>query len=132
VGQSEGLFVYAATAVRHIGGKGAPENRLEDVLKLHKGLDNLYIQVIEDASDWDYFSIVMGSLLYLRYPLGVRDLSRILHPLYRPLTTAGIRYALGSMLELFEHFKLFLELLDKLCNMHQYRAIRFHDIYLVF
>src|SRR5258705_1089817 len=56
VEQSEGLFVYAATAVRHISGKGSPENRLEDVLKLHKGLDNLYIQVIEEAGDWDHFS----------------------------------------------------------------------------
>ncbi len=94
VEQSEGLFVYAATAVRHISGKGSPENRLEDVLKRHKGLDNLYIQVIEEASEWDYFGTVMGSLLYLRYPLSVGDLSIILHPLHRHLTTSGIHCAL--------------------------------------
>jgi hypothetical protein len=96
VEQSEGLFVYAATAVRHISGKGSPENRLEDVLKLHKGLDKLYMQVIEEASEWDHFSIVMGSLLYLRYPLSVADLSIILQALHRHLTMSGIRSALGG------------------------------------
>ncbi len=96
VEQSEGLFIYAATAVRYIGGKGSPENRLEDVLKIHKGLDNLYTQVIEEASEWDYFSIVMGSILYLRHPLSINDLSSILHALYRHLTKSGIYYALGG------------------------------------
>jgi len=96
VEQSEGLFVYAATAVRHISGKGSPENRLEDVLRLHKGLDNLYIQVIKDASEWDHFSIVMGSLLYLQYPLSVNGLSAILQPLHGHLTVSGIRSALGG------------------------------------
>ncbi len=96
VEQSEGLFVYAATAVRHISGRGSPENRLEDVLKRNKGLDNLYIQVIEEASKWDYFGIVMGSLLHLRYPLSAYDLSSILHPFHRHLTMSGIHYALGG------------------------------------
>ena len=31
VRKSEGRFVYAATAIRYIGEKGFPENRLEDV-----------------------------------------------------------------------------------------------------
>ena len=94
VEQSEGLFVYAATAVRHISGKGYPENRLGGVLERHRGLDYLYIQVIEEASEWDYFGIVMGSLLYLRYPLSVNGLSIILHPLHRHLTMSGIHCAL--------------------------------------
>jgi hypothetical protein len=59
-------------------------------------LDNLYIQVIEEASEWDYFSIVMGSFLYLRHPLSILELSSILHPLYRHLTMSGIHYALGG------------------------------------
>jgi len=96
VEQSEGLFVYAATAVKHISGKGSPENRLEDVLKLHKGLDNLYIQVIEEASEWDHFSTVMGSILCLRHPLNVKDLSIILQALHEHLTISGIRSALGG------------------------------------
>jgi hypothetical protein len=96
VEQSEGLFVHAATAVRHIAGKGAPENRLRDILKLHKGLDNLYIQVIEEASEWDCFSMVMGSLLYLRYPPSIDQLSSILQPFYNHLTKSGLLYALGG------------------------------------
>ncbi|KAF8625172.1 hypothetical protein AX14_011657, partial [Amanita brunnescens Koide BX004] len=39
VKKSEGLFVYAATAVRYIRGKGYPQTLLEDVLKVHDGLD---------------------------------------------------------------------------------------------
>lgn len=57
--------MYAATAVRYIGGKGHPENRLADVLELHKGLDPLYTQVIEEAKKWDHCDIVMGTLMYL-------------------------------------------------------------------
>jgi hypothetical protein len=68
VEKSEGLFVYAATAVRYIGGEGSPQKRLEDILKLHKGLDYLYAQVIEEAMKGDNFDIVMGSIMYLRIP----------------------------------------------------------------
>jgi hypothetical protein len=52
----------AATAVRHIDGKGAPENRLEDVLKLHKGFkDNRPVRHINrklkalQRTDWKMF-----------------------------------------------------------------------------
>ena len=96
VEKSEGLFVYAATAIRYIGGKGFPGNRLKDVLKLHKGLDNLYVQVIEEAMEWDHFDIVMGSLMYLQYPLSINDLSRILVARNEHLTSDGIRSALGG------------------------------------
>jgi hypothetical protein len=35
VEKSEGLFIYAAaTAVRHIKGKGPPDNRLKDVIRM--------------------------------------------------------------------------------------------------
>ncbi len=92
--QSEGLFVYAATAVRYIGGEGYPVKRLEDVLKLHKGLDILYKQVIEEATKWDNFDIVIGGLMYLRYPLNIDDLSGILLTLDKHLTSPGILIAL--------------------------------------
>jgi hypothetical protein len=59
-------------------------------------LDNLYNQVIEEASEWDYFSIVMGSLLYLRHPLSVDELSTILHPLCKHLTVSVIRSTLDG------------------------------------
>jgi len=94
VDQSEGLFVYAATAVRYIGGEGYPVKRLEDVLELHKGLDNLYRQVIEEATKWDNFDIVMGGLMYLRYPLNIDVLTGILLTFNKHLTSPGILFAL--------------------------------------
>jgi DNA polymerase III delta prime subunit len=78
VEKSEGLFLYAATAVRYINGRGSPQKRLENVLKLHKGLDSLYVQVIEEAREWDSFDVVMGSLMYIRYPLAINELSTVL------------------------------------------------------
>jgi hypothetical protein len=93
VEKSEGLFVYAATAVRYIG-EGSPQKRLEDILKLYKGLDYLYAQVIEEATQWDCFDLVMGSIMYLRHQLDINDLSRILLTLDEHLTSTGIRIAL--------------------------------------
>ena len=95
VEKSEGLFVYAATAVRYIGdSEGYPSKRLEEVLVLHKGLDPLYAQVFEEARGQDCFDIVMGSLIYLHYPLSVDDLSSILFAFNKYLTSAGIVSAL--------------------------------------
>ncbi|KAF8629825.1 hypothetical protein AX14_011087, partial [Amanita brunnescens Koide BX004] len=71
VKKSEGLFMYAATTVRYIGGKGYPQTLLEDVLKVHDGLDPLYSQVIREAKEWKYFDIVMGALMHLQYPLPI-------------------------------------------------------------
>jgi hypothetical protein len=96
VEKSEGLFVYAAAAVRYIGGEGYPKKRLEDVLDLHKGLDNLYAQVIEAAKKWDLFDAVMRGLMYLRYPLAIDDFSSILLAVDGHLTSPGIRSALGG------------------------------------
>ncbi|KAF8240334.1 hypothetical protein L208DRAFT_1384873 [Tricholoma matsutake] len=63
VEKSEGLFVYAATAVRYISGEGNPKKRLADVLELRKGLDSLYTQVIGEARKWDYCDILSMVLL---------------------------------------------------------------------
>jgi hypothetical protein len=96
VEKSEGLFVYAATAIRHIKGRGAPDNRLKDVLKLHNGLDDLYIQVIKEAMEWDCCDIVLGCLMYLRYPLSINDLFPNLHSVDGRLTGQGVFYALNG------------------------------------
>jgi hypothetical protein len=92
VEKSEGLFVYAATAVRYIGDSEDyyPLKRLREVLTLHKGLDYLYVQVIEEAKKHKFFDIVMGCILYIRYPLSLDDLSGILLPLDKHLTASGI------------------------------------------
>jgi hypothetical protein len=76
---SEGLFIYASTAVQYIGdGKSSPQKKLETVLKVHKGLDPLYRQVIEDAQECEHFHNVMGSLMHLREPLPIDSLSGLL------------------------------------------------------
>jgi hypothetical protein len=97
VEKSEGLFVYAATAVRYISGKGNPKKRLADILKLHKGLDPLYTQVIEEAKTWDSCDIVMGPLMYLRYPLSIDKLSTVLLTyIDNSQENVVIRFALGG------------------------------------
>ncbi|KAF8625279.1 hypothetical protein AX14_011647, partial [Amanita brunnescens Koide BX004] len=96
VNKSEGLFVYAATAMRYIRGKGYPQMLLEDVLKVHDGLDPLYSQVIKDAKGWKYFDIIMGALMHLRYPLIVQELSVVLLNFNNDLTSPVICSALGG------------------------------------
>ncbi|KAF8715595.1 hypothetical protein AX14_012573 [Amanita brunnescens Koide BX004] len=96
VNKSEGLFVYASTAVLYIGGEGYAEERLKNVLQLHKGLDSLYDQVIREAKRWDHFNIVMGSLLYLRYQLTVNELSTVLLNVNSCLNSPVICFALGG------------------------------------
>jgi RecA/RadA recombinase len=96
VEKSEGLFVYAATAVRYIGGGDSPKMLLEDVLKLHKGLDPLYTQVIEVARKRKYFDIVMGAVMHLRYSLTVNELSAVLLTVNEGLDGPGVRFALAG------------------------------------
>ncbi|KAF8226611.1 hypothetical protein L208DRAFT_1406822, partial [Tricholoma matsutake] len=96
VEKSEGLFMYAATAVRYISGEGNPKKRLADVLELHKGLDPLYTQVIGEAKKWDYCDIVMGTLMHLRYPLPIDELSTVLLTYDNSLESDGIRFALDG------------------------------------
>ncbi|KAF8232579.1 hypothetical protein L208DRAFT_1397249 [Tricholoma matsutake] len=96
VEKSEGLFVYAATAVQYISGEGNPKKRLADVLELHKGLDPLYTQVIGEAKKWDYCDIVMGTLMHLQYPLPIDELSMVLLTYDNSLESDGIHFALGG------------------------------------
>jgi RecA/RadA recombinase len=96
VEKSEGLFVYAATAVRYIGRGDSPKMLLEDVLKLHKGLDPLYTQVIEVARKRKYFDIVMGAVMHLRYSLTVNELSAVLLTVNEGLDGPGVRFALAG------------------------------------
>jgi hypothetical protein len=76
---SEGLFIYASTAVQYIRDrKGSPKKKLEMVLKVHKGLDPLYRQVITDAQECEHFDTIMGSLMHLRDLLTIDCLSKLL------------------------------------------------------
>ncbi|KAF8239870.1 hypothetical protein L208DRAFT_1385473 [Tricholoma matsutake] len=84
VEKSEGLFVYAAMA------------QLADILKLHKGLDPLYTQVIGEAKKWDYCDIVMGTLMHLQYPLTINKLSTVLLTYDNNLESNVVHSALGG------------------------------------
>jgi hypothetical protein len=92
VEKSEGLFIHAATAVRYINDRrGFPKERLQQTLQLHTGVDSLYAQVITEAKKWAKFDIVLGSLMYLREPLAIDNLSELLG-----LEVTEIRVALGG------------------------------------
>ncbi|KAG6912903.1 hypothetical protein DXG01_011204, partial [Tephrocybe rancida] len=79
--------------------RGDPKKRLKDVLSGHDGLDILYHQVIKAAKEYDYFDIVMGSLVYLRYPLSTNNLSSLLlytEEPYKPLNIENIYGAING------------------------------------
>jgi hypothetical protein len=77
VSQSDGLFVYAATAVKYIGdGRGSPQAKLEQVLQVHRGMYSLYTRVIADARECENFDAVIRSLMYLVEPISIVALSQ--------------------------------------------------------
>ncbi|KAG6914915.1 hypothetical protein DXG01_014463 [Tephrocybe rancida] len=98
VEKSQGLMVYAALAMRYIcDRRGDPKKRLKDVLSGHDGLDILYHQVIKAAKQYDYFDIVMGSLLYLQYPLSTNNLSSLLLSTEEPYDSLNIKNIYGAL-----------------------------------
>ncbi|KAJ7593672.1 hypothetical protein C8J56DRAFT_1160481 [Mycena floridula] len=61
--KSEGIFAYASTLVRFIDDKyGDPRRNLETAKRMHKGLDSLYKQVLEDAKAYPNFELVIGAI----------------------------------------------------------------------
>ncbi|KAJ7598315.1 hypothetical protein C8J56DRAFT_164347, partial [Mycena floridula] len=64
--QSEGIFAYASTLVRFIDDKYEhPRKRLEIARHIHKGLDSLYIQVLQEAKNYPNFELVIGAVVLL-------------------------------------------------------------------
>ncbi|KAJ7599710.1 hypothetical protein C8J56DRAFT_1040 [Mycena floridula] len=61
--QSEGIFAYASTLVRFIDDKYEhPRKRLEIAKRIHKGLDSLYIQVLQEAKKYPNFELAIGAV----------------------------------------------------------------------
>ncbi|KAG6904256.1 hypothetical protein DXG01_011378, partial [Tephrocybe rancida] len=77
--------------------RGDPKKRLKDVLSGHDGLDILYHQVIKAAKEYDYFDIIMGSLLYLQYPLSTKNLSSLLLSTEEPYESLNIENIYGAL-----------------------------------
>jgi hypothetical protein len=90
VRKSEGLFIYASTLVQYMDDRREPpQEKLRHVLKVHDGVDPLYAQVITEAQRCKDFDRVIGSIMYLRYPLPIKKLARLLG-----LDVSNIRMAL--------------------------------------
>jgi len=58
--------------------KEPPQYKLLKASKVHDGVDPLYAQVMTNVQQAVNFHYVIGSLMYLRTPLTVADLSRLL------------------------------------------------------
>src|SRR5690242_6336738 len=65
--------------------------RLQKILDIHMGMDLLYSHVITEALEYESFNTVMGSLMYLQYPLAINNLSEFLG-----LEISDIRMALDG------------------------------------
>ncbi|KAF8220379.1 WD40 repeat-like protein [Tricholoma matsutake] len=94
VGLSEGLFIYAATAVKFVGDTAYdhPKQQLNRLLhnqgggigSLTQRLDDLYMQIVEIALRnispelHDMTKLVLGSIVLLRDPLSALDLQHLL------------------------------------------------------
>ena len=79
VDNSDGLMIYAATLVRYLNDQQeSPQVKLHKVLTRHDGVDPLYEQVISDAQEHPNFNRVLGTLIYLRYPIPLAELAQLL------------------------------------------------------
>ncbi|KAJ7593641.1 hypothetical protein C8J56DRAFT_1160469 [Mycena floridula] len=77
--KSEGIFAYASTLVRFIDDKyGDPQRNLESAKRMHKGLDSLYKQVLEDAKSYPNFGLVIGAITLLHKSFEICDLPSLL------------------------------------------------------
>ncbi|KAJ7575447.1 hypothetical protein C8J56DRAFT_1172090 [Mycena floridula] len=78
--KSEGIFAYASTLVRFIDDKyGDPQKNLESAKQMHKGLDSLYKQVLEDAKSYPNFGLVIGAIAHLRGRVPIYAFHSLLH-----------------------------------------------------
>jgi hypothetical protein len=79
VEKSSGLFIFASTMVDFItDGRGAPQRKLEKVLRTHAGLDPLYTQVFSAVGPVEGFDKVIGTIILLRQQLSITALGYLL------------------------------------------------------
>jgi hypothetical protein len=97
VEQSEGLFIYVSTLVKFVADRnGLPQQKLQVIMMVHKGVDPLYDQVLSEARKFQHFDRVIGAIIYLRQPLAVSELGQILR-----LQSSQIRLALRGCQSIF-------------------------------
>jgi len=83
VNQSEGLFIYASTLLKFVGDMNdgrLPDEKLQEAMKGHNGLDYLYKQVLKDAPQHstDLFRRILGALLVPCDQLPINSLACLL------------------------------------------------------
>ncbi|KAG6838992.1 hypothetical protein H0H87_001914, partial [Tephrocybe sp. NHM501043] len=59
-------------------GKGSPQQKLQQILNSHLGLDPLYAQVLSNANRDDAFTKVLSAIIYLKRQLSITDLAKLL------------------------------------------------------
>jgi hypothetical protein len=90
VRQSEGLFIYVSTLVKYVAdGNGLPQEKLQDVMKTHIGVDPLYDQVLSGAQKFHHFDLAISTIMFLHRPLTIKGLEHLLQ-----LQSGSIRHAL--------------------------------------
>jgi hypothetical protein len=83
VEKSEGLFIYASTLLKFVGDTNdgcLPDEKLQEAMEGHNGLDDLYRQVLGDAPQHstDLFRRILGALVVLRERLPTNSLACLL------------------------------------------------------
>jgi len=88
--KTDGLYIYATTLIRFIDDEyDSPQEKLQDALVVHRGVDPLYDQVLRIAQKYCGFELVMGAIAFLCKPLSISGLGQLLC-----LDTSWIRLAL--------------------------------------
>jgi hypothetical protein len=65
--KAENIFIYASTIVKFVDDEyDHPRRKLDIALRLHKGLDSLFDQVLFDAKERPHFAQVLGAIVFLR------------------------------------------------------------------
>ena len=87
--QSDGLYIYAASLIRFIDNAyHSPQQRLQEAVISHEGVDPLYEEVLREAQDYHGFEPVIGAIVFLYEPLNVNQLEQLLR--------LDVRLALGG------------------------------------
>jgi hypothetical protein len=102
VERSEGLFIYASTLLRYVG-EALPHEKLEKALTGHRGVDEIYRQVLSNASQSGAtelpvsasqptnFQVVINATVLLHRPLSISELGKMLR-----LNSNQVRAAVSS------------------------------------
>ncbi|KAJ7598427.1 hypothetical protein C8J56DRAFT_1157635 [Mycena floridula] len=104
--KTEGIFAYSSTLVRFIDTKyGDPRRNLETAMHVHKGLDSLHMQVLEEAQQYPNSDLVLGAVVLLQDQLSIGSIASLLQ-----LDVVDVQLALRGCLSIlivpddyFEH-----------------------------